>query len=153
MRKNNVNQKTLKFGKGKNIMKTLEMKAKTIQPKNYGVWAINRETKEEEKFTVQAFTRQEAMKIVKEYKDEEVAEGYKIKVVAEICTIVVDGKSVDNFENECNKYIERCANAHITNNARSIGKVAELIEILGNNETLDKVLEVVGLAEFKQYVK
>lgn len=129
------------------------MKAKTIEPNNYGVWAINRETKEEEKFTVQAFTRQEAMKIVKEFKDEEEApNGYKIKVVAEMKQIIVDGKTIENFDNECDKYIERCANAHITNNARSIGKVKELIDILGDNETLDKVLAVVNLTEFKQYV-
>lgn len=134
-------------------MKNFTMQAKTVEPNTYGVWAINRATKEEEKFSVQAFTRQEAMGIVKEYKGDEAVDGYKIKVVAEMTDIVVDGKTVNNFDNECNKYVERCAAAKITNNARSIGIVKELLDLLGNNETLDKVLEILNLTEWKEYAE
>ena len=134
------------------------MEARTITPNTYGVWAINRTSKEEEKFTVQAFTRQEAMNIVKEYKGEDAPEGYKIKVVAEMCEVEVKNESgeviamVDNFENDCQKYVDRCAAAKVKNNARAIGKVKELIDLLGDNAKLDKVLEIVGLADFKEYV-
>ena len=134
-------------------MKNLTMEAKTITPNTYGVWAINRTTKEEEKFSVQAFTRQEAMNIVRDFKDEEEApDGYKIKVVAEMGTVEIDGQKVDNFENECSKYVDRCLSAKIKNNARSIGKVKELADVINDEKLLDKVLEIVGLTEFKEYI-
>lgn len=123
-------------------MKKFTVEKKVVEPNTYSVWAINRATKEEETFEVQAFTRQEAMNFVKNYKDEEEApDGFKIKVVAE---------SGEKFNEECNKYVQRCAEAHIKNNARSIEKVQALAELL-DNETLDKVLAIVGLVEFKDY--
>ena len=123
-------------------MKKFTVEKKVVEPNTYSVWAINRATKEEETFEVQAFTRQEAMGFVKAYRDEnDCPEGYKIKVVAE---------SGDKFNEECNKYVQRCADAHIKNNARSIEKIKALAEIL-DGETLDKVLEIVGLVEFKDY--
>lgn len=119
------------------------MEARTIQPNDYSVWAINRETKEEETFEVQAFSRQEAMNFVKALANEETGEAmYKIKVVAE---------SGEKFNEECNKYVQRCADAKIKNNARSIERIEALAEVITDKETLDKVLEIVGLTAFVDY--
>lgn len=126
-------------------MKKFTAEQKVITPTDYTVWAINKETKEEETFEVQAFTRQEAMNFVKAYTDEETApKGYKIKVVAE---------SGEKFNEECNKYIQRCADAKIKNNARSIEKINELAKVITDRETLDKVLEIVGLTEWVDYAE
>ena len=119
------------------------MEARTIQPNDYSVWVINRETKEEETFEVQAFSRQEAMNFVKALANEETGEAmYKIKVVAE---------SGEKFNDECNKYVQRCADAKIKNNARSIERIEALAEVITDRETLDKVLEIVGLTAFVDY--
>lgn len=124
-------------------MKKFTMEARTIQPNDYSVWAINRETKEEETFEVQAFSRQEAMNFVKALANEETGEAmYKIKVVAE---------SGEKFNEECNKYVQRCADAKIKNNARSIERIEALAEVITDKETLDKVLEIVGLTAFVDY--
>lgn len=124
-------------------MKKYTMEQRVIIPNDYSVWAINRATKEEETFEVQAFSRQEAMGFVKNLKDEETGEvAYKIKVVAE---------SGEKFNAECNKYVQRCAEAKIKNNSRSIEKIEALAEVINDKETLDKVLEIVGLTAFVDY--
>ena len=124
-------------------MKKFTAEAKTITPNDYTAWVINKETKAEETIEIQAFSRQEAMNFLKEFTDEEEApKGYKIKVVAE------SGKK---FNEECNKYVQRCADAKIKNNARSIERIEALAEIIKDRETLDKVLEIVGLTPFVEY--
>ena len=127
-------------------MKKYTMEQKVVTPNDYTVWAINKETKEEETFEVQAFSRQEAMNFAKSIKvdenDENSATLYKIKVVAE---------SGEKFNEECNKYVQRCADAKIKNNARSIERIEALAEVIKDRETLDKVLEIVGLTAFVDY--
>lgn len=124
-------------------MKKFTAEVKTIVPTNYSAWVINKETKAEETLEIQAFTRQEAMNFLKTFTDEEEApKGYKIKVVAE------SGKK---FNEECNKYVQRCADAKIKNNARSIERIEALAQLIKDRETLDKVLEIVGLTAFIEY--
>ena len=123
-------------------MKTFTMNAKTVEPTNYCVWAIDRATKEEVEFQVQAFTIKQALEIARTAYTEENPDGLRIRVCVE----------ESKFENAKIEWVERLEANRVKNNARSIGKVKELAEIIKDEKTLDKVLEIVGLTEFKEYV-
>jgi hypothetical protein len=124
-------------------MKKFTMEAKTVEPTTYSIWAIDRATKEEVEFQVQAFTTKQALDIARTTYKEENPDGCRIRVCIE----------ETKFDKAKTEWVERLETNRIKNNARNIGKVVELAEVINDETILDKVLEIVDLTEFKEYAE
>ena len=122
-------------------MKKFTMEARTVQPKDFKVWAIVGEEHEEAEIEVQAFTVKEATEIVRKAFEED-----NTKLRIRVCV------EAEKFEKAKTDWLERLEANRIKNNARNIGKVKELAEIIKDKATLHKVLEIVGLTEFAEYL-
>ena len=129
-------------------------KARTIEPTLFKVWAVNRESKEIETIEVEAFSVKEAMELVRNIGivDDEGnnIEGAKSTFKIRVCV------EAEKFEEACAKWEDKLEANKIKNNARNIGRVKELLELLNaegvSDNGINKVLEITGLDSFKEYL-
>jgi len=128
--------------------------ARTIQPTLFKAWVVDRETQKDEMIEVEAFSVKEAMELVRSVGtvDEEgnTIEGAKSTYKIRVCV------EAEKYDEACAKWVDRLEANKIKNNARNIGRVKEVVELLSaegvKSKTIDKVLEIVGLDSFKEYL-
>lgn len=116
--------------------------SRTIEPKNYSVWAIDRATKKEVEFQVQAFSNKEAIEIARKAYNEKNPDGCRIRVCVE----------AEKFEKAKTDWITRLEANRVKNNGRKIGLVKEISDIIADAEKTSKVMEVLGMSEFLDYI-
>lgn len=127
--------------------------ARTIQPTLFKAWVVSRETKELDTIEVEAFSVKEAMDLVRAIglfdEDGNKIDGAKSTYKIRVCV------EAPKYDEACVKWEERLEANKIKNNARTIGKTKELVDILREEnvteDIIDKCLDVVGLLEYKEY--
>ena len=110
--------------------------AKTLEPTLYSVWAIDRATKKEVEFQVQAFTIKEAMEIARTAYTEQNPDGLRIRVCV----------ASEKFEQAKTEWAARLEATKEKNHAEKIDGLHKIFynKKITDNEKFKKILEYVG---------